>query len=240
MYPDSPSNIPHKKDSLELIAREVRTCTLCPLSRTRTHAVPGEGSADADLMLIGEGPGYNEDKQGRPFVGAAGSFLNVLLASAGLVRQDVYITNVVKCRPPQNRDPLPEEIAACNGYLQRQMKLIAPKVIATLGRHSMGIFMPRERISRVHGQARRVDNLTVVPLFHPAAALHQPALKATELEDFAKLPGLLAQASRSTPAPPAPPEEVEASEVMEVPVQSGRKEMKEPAESRPEQLKLFE
>lgn len=237
MYPDSPSNIPHKKDSLELIAREVRACTLCPLSRTRTHAVPGEGRGDADLMLIGEGPGYNEDKQGRPFVGAAGTFLNELLASAGLVREDVYITNVVKCRPPQNRDPLPNEIAACNGYLQRQMKLIAPKVIATLGRHSMGTFLPRERISRVHGQARVVDGQMMVPLFHPAAALHQPALKATELEDFAKLPELLEQASRS--GPPVPPPQ-EAKEATEVPAESRLEQMKEPVESRPEQLRLFE
>lgn len=196
---------------------------LCPLSRTRTHAVPGEGRADARLMLIGEGPGYNEDKQGRPFIGAAGSFLNELLASAGFKREDVYITNVVKCRPPQNRDPMPEEIAACNGYLQRQMKLIGPKVIATLGRHSMGVFMSGERISRVHGQPRTVGDHVVVPLFHPAAALHQPVLKAAEFEDFGKLPALLDAATRH-------PEPTAAS----------TSEAEESTSVKPEQLRLFE
>lgn len=194
--PQSVSARPVEGDSLEKIASEVRVCTLCPLSRTRTHAVPGEGKPDARLMLIGEGPGYNEDKQGRPFVGAAGSFLNQLLESAGLERGDVFITNVVKCRPPQNRDPLPDEIQACSGYMQRQLNLIRPAVVATLGRHSMSKYFPKERISKVHGQPRRVGNMTVVPLFHPAAALHQPSLKAAELEDFARMPEILAEATR--------------------------------------------
>ena len=224
MAQDSPSNIPHERDSLELIAREVHTCTLCPLSRTRTQAVPGEGDPHANLMLIGEGPGYNEDKQGRPFVGAAGKFLEELLASAGLKREDVYITNVVKCRPPQNRDPLPNEIHACSGYLERQTKLIRPQIIATLGRHSMARFFPNERISRVHGQPRNVDGRVVVPLFHPAAALHQPALKAAELEDFSRLPAIMEEAARPAvveraPEPPPAPS---------------------PDERPPEQLKLFE
>ena len=196
-------------DSLEKIAKEVRSCTLCPLSRTRTVAVPGEGNAHAELMLIGEGPGYNEDKQGRPFVGAAGGFLNQMLASAGLERKDVFITNVVKCRPPQNRDPLPEEIEACSGYLERQVELIRPKVIATLGRHSMAKYFPNERVSRIHGQPRKVAERTVVPLYHPAAALHQPALKAAELEDFSRLPGILAEARRAQEAP-APQSEAPA------------------------------
>jgi DNA polymerase len=142
-------------------------------------------------MLIGEGPGYNEDRQGRPFVGAAGGFLNQMLASVGLGRKDVFITNVVKCRPPGNRDPLPEEIAACSGYLRRQLALIRPRVVATLGRHSMSTYFPNERISRIHGQPRKVGELTVVPLYHPAAALHQPALKDAELQDFSRLPAIL-------------------------------------------------
>ncbi|MDP9382452.1 MAG: uracil-DNA glycosylase [Chloroflexota bacterium] len=231
MDPESPSNIPHSRDSLDLIAREVRTCQLCPLSRTRTHAVPGEGNPKADLMLIGEGPGYNEDKQGRPFVGAAGSFLNELLKSAGLKREDVYITNVVKCRPPQNRDPLPNEIQACNGYLQRQMKLIDPAVVATLGRHSMGVFIPGERIMRVHGQPREVNGRTVVPLLHPAAALHQPALKAAELEDFSRLPAIMKEAtSVPTPEPEAAPPPAPATEVEEP----------ERPQGKLEQLRMFE
>lgn len=228
---DSVSNIPHRKDSLELLAREVRSCQLCPLSKTRTHAVPGEGNANAPIMLIGEGPGYNEDKLGRPFVGAAGKFLDELLANAGMKREDVFITNVVKCRPPQNRDPLPEEIRACSGYLQRQIRLIRPTVVATLGRHSMAAYFPSERISRIHGQPRNVDGLTVVPLFHPAAALHQPALKAAELEDFSHLPEILRQAARP---------------VLTEPDQQAREpKHEEPARDKrerttPEQLKLFE
>lgn len=212
-------------DSLEKIAGEVRVCTLCALSKARTNAVPGEGSGKADLMLIGEGPGYNEDKQGRPFVGAAGGFLDHMLASAGMNRGDVFITNIVKCRPPQNRDPLPEEVEACSGYLQRQIALIQPAVIATLGRHSMARYFPAERISRVHGQPRRVGDQTVVPLFHPAAALHQSSLKAAEIEDFSRLPGVVEVARQHRQcAPPAP----DAG-------QTG-----EQRERSPDQLRLFE
>ncbi len=215
-------------DSLEKVARDVRSCTLCPLSRTRTVAVPGEGNPDADLMLIGEGPGYHEDKQGRPFVGAAGSFLNELLVSAGLQRSDVFITNVVKCRPPGNRDPSPEEIHACSRYLHRQIELIRPAVVATLGRHSMGRYFPNERISRVHGQPRHVGGLVVLPLFHPAAALHQPALKAAELEDFARVPAILAEATAGR-------------QTAQREVQSEDVERSEEGSSRPlQQLKLFE
>ncbi|MBA2363517.1 MAG: uracil-DNA glycosylase [Chloroflexia bacterium] len=232
--PSSVSNIPHRKDSLALIAREVRTCQLCPLSKTRTHAVPGEGDPDAPLMLIGEGPGYNEDKLGRPFVGAAGKFLEELLATAELKREDVFITNVVKCRPPQNRDPMPEEIRACSGYLARQIRLIEPSVVATLGRHSMASYFPAERISRIHGQPRNVDGLTVVPLFHPAAALHQPALKTAELEDFARLPEILRQsASKALPAASEPEQAVTQSQ-HKAPTHN------EGAQSSHEQLRLFE
>ena len=189
-------------DSLDKIAAEVRVCTRCPLSRSRTNAVPGEGAKKAQVMLIGEGPGYNEDKQGRPFVGAAGTFLNQMLASGGFRREDVFITNIVKCRPPQNRDPLPAEIAACEPYLDRQLALIQPSVVATLGRHSMMRYFPGERISRIHGQPKVVEGRTIVPLFHPAAALHQPALKQTELDDFARLPEILT--GTGAPAADAP------------------------------------
>ncbi len=232
--PSSPSNIPHKKDSLDLIAREVRDCQLCPLSKTRTHAVPGEGDPSAALMLIGEGPGYNEDKLGKPFVGAAGKFLEELLASAHLKREDVFITNVVKCRPPQNRDPATEEIKACSGYLQRQIRLIGPSVVATLGRHSMASYFPGERISQIHGQPRVVDGLTVVPLFHPAAALHQPALKSAELEDFARLPQVLQEAAPTAYTVAAEPEQRGHEPKRDEPTLDQR------AQTTPEQLKLFE
>ncbi|HOA25257.1 MAG TPA: uracil-DNA glycosylase [Aggregatilineales bacterium] len=181
-------------DSLEQIAAEVAVCTRCPLHRGRTKAVPGEGSPNADIMFIGEGPGYHEDRQGRPFVGASGSFLTEMLEGIGLRREDVFIANVVKCRPPGNRDPEPHEIQACSVYLDRQIALIDPKVIVTLGRFSMAKWFPTARISRIHGQARKVNGRLIVPFFHPAAALHQPTLRQAVEEDFRKLPGYVAQA----------------------------------------------
>jgi uracil-DNA glycosylase family 4 len=181
---------------MQKVADEVTGCTLCELSRSRTHAVPGEGNIHARIMFIGEGPGWHEDQQGRPFVGNAGKFLNELLAKAGLEREDVFITNVVKCRPPGNRDPLPDEIAACSTYLERQMKAIDPDVVVTLGRFSMAKFFPGERISRIHGQAKKIGRRLVVPMYHPAAALHQAALRGAIEDDFAKLPKLLAEAER--------------------------------------------
>lgn len=184
---------PEAKDSLEQVAAEVRVCPKCELARTRTKAVPGEGNAHARVMLIGEGPGWHEDQQGRPFVGNAGKFLNELLAKAGLEREDVFITNVVKCRPPGNRDPLPDEIAACAPYLERQIALIDPEVIVTLGRFSMARWFPGERISRIHGQPKREGRRLIVPMYHPAAALHQAALRGAIEEDFAKLPRFLAE-----------------------------------------------
>lgn len=183
-------------DSLEQVASEVKVCTLCELCRSRTHAVPGEGNPDARVMLIGEGPGWHEDQQGKPFVGASGKFLSELLANAGLSREEVFITNVVKCRPPGNRDPLPDEIEACSGYLDRQMRLIDPDVVVTLGRFSMARFFPGERISKIHGRAKEVGDRLIVPMYHPAAALHQSALKATIQEDFNTLPKLLADRER--------------------------------------------
>jgi len=164
-------------DSLELVADQVRECPLCDLCRTRTHAVPGAGNGSAQVMFIGEGPGWNEDQQGLPFVGAAGKYLDELLGIAKLKRPDVFITNVVKCRPPGNRDPLPDEIAACNGYLERQISLIDPDVIVTLGRFSMARWFPGDKISRIHGQEKRFGKRTVVPMYHPAAALRSPAVK---------------------------------------------------------------
>ena len=182
---------------LEAVAAEVKVCPKCELCRTRTHAVPGEGPSDARIMLIGEGPGWHEDQQGRPFVGNAGKFLNELLGKAGLSREAVFITNVVKCRPPGNRDPMPDEIAACSSYLERQIGAIDPDVIVTLGRFSMARWFPGERISRIHGQPKREGRRLIVPMYHPAAALHQGALRGAIEEDFAKLPKFLAEVERA-------------------------------------------
>jgi uracil-DNA glycosylase family 4 len=181
-------------DSLELISEEVRTCPKCELARTRTNAVPGTGNPNARVMLVGEGPGWHEDQQGLPFVGNAGKFLNELLGKAGLERKDVFITNVVKCRPPGNRDPLPDEIAACAPYLDRQIAQIDPDVIVTLGRFSMSKWFPGERISRIHGQPKKDGRRLIVPMYHPAAALHQASLRGAIEDDFAKLPKILAEA----------------------------------------------
>jgi uracil-DNA glycosylase len=191
-------------DTLAQIADEVRACTKCDLCRTRTRAVPGSGNGDARVMLIGEGPGYNEDQQGLPFVGQAGKYLDELLGIAGLQRPDVFITNVVKCRPPGNRDPLPDEIAACNEYLERQISLIDPDSIVTLGRFSMGRWFPGDKISRIHGQERRFDRFTVMPMYHPAAALRAGAVKALLEADFARVPEVAAAAARDRQMASAP------------------------------------
>jgi DNA polymerase len=182
------------EEMLAQIAQEVGVCTRCDLHRTRKNAVPGEGPAGTEIMLIGEGPGFHENEQGRPFVGAAGKFLEELLAQAGLKRSDVWIGNVVKCRPPGNRDPQPDELAACDEHLERQIAAIDPKIIITLGRFSMGKYLKGAKISAVHGQMRRVGERFVIPMFHPAAALHQPKFRPQLLADFAKLPKLLEQA----------------------------------------------
>ena len=195
------------------LAQLIQRCPDCRLCETRTQAVPGEGPEDARIMFVGEGPGFNEDKQGRPFVGAAGKFLDQLLGVAGLNRQSVFITNVVKCRPPNNRDPMPDEIEACRKWLDRQIELIQPEVIVTLGRHSMNRFIPGATISRIHGDPRVIDGLTVVPMFHPAAALHQERYRSLIVEDFKKLPAILraaqerARAAAALP-PPEPPRPV--------------------------------
>ncbi len=180
-----------KRKTLATIAKQVAGCKDCALCQGRTNSVPGEGNPDADIMFIGEGPGFYEDQQGRPFVGASGKFLDDLLRSIGLDRKTVFIANVVKCRPPQNRDPQPDEIAACAKYLDAQVASIAPKVMVTLGRHSMQRYFPGESISRIHGQPRRKEGLIVVPMYHPAAALHQGSLRKVIESDFSRLPEFL-------------------------------------------------
>ena len=179
---------------LEMVAKEASVCVKCDLYHSRKLAVPGEGPAEAEIMFIGEGPGFHENEQGLPFVGAAGKFLDELLAEAGLLRSDVWIGNVVKCRPPSNRDPLPDELSACDRYLERQIKTINPRIIVTLGRYSMGKYFPGARISAIHGQMRRIGDRFIIAMFHPAAALHQGNLKPVIKADFARLPELLEQA----------------------------------------------
>jgi DNA polymerase len=182
-------------DTLAGIAEQVAVCTRCALHHSRKNGVPGEGPATAEIMFIGEGPGFHENEQGRPFVGAAGQLLDQLLQQAGLKRADVWITNVVKCRPPANRDPLPEEITACTtNFLDQQVQVINPPIIVTLGRFSMGKYMPEAKIGAVHGQMRQVGERHVIAMYHPAAALRRPALKPVLVEDFARLPALLRQA----------------------------------------------
>lgn len=185
-----------KSEKLKVIAREVAGCAACGLARARTRTVPGDGAPGAEIMFIGEAPGYHEDQQGKPFVGAAGQFLNELLTSIGLDRSSVFIANVVKCRPSNNRDPLPDEIAACDHFLQAQIAAIQPKMIVTLGRFSMAKFFPGETISKIHGQPRKCDGMMVMPMFHPAAALHQPSFRRLIEEDFKKIPALLASLDR--------------------------------------------
>lgn len=190
----------NRTGAAEDLYERVRRCDLCPLARTRTLAVPGEGPLDAEVMLIGEAPGVNEDRQGRPFVGQAGQFLDELLAAAGLRRDQVYICNVLKCRPPGNRDPLPGEIAACRDYLDEQVALIEPAVIVTLGRFSMSRYFPGQTISRIHGRAVERDGRYYVPMYHPAAALHQQALRTTILDDFRALPDVIEAARTRHPS----------------------------------------
>lgn len=173
---------------LEAIVERVAGCNRCELAEQRERTVPGSGAADADIMIIGEAPGYNEDKQGLPFVGAAGGVLTDLLAGIGLRREDVYITNMVKCRPPSNRDPQPAEMSACADYLDEQIALIDPKVIVTLGRFSFGKFFPGRSISRERGKPRMWNGRMIYPMYHPAATLHNPRLRPALESDFRNLP----------------------------------------------------
>ncbi len=200
-----------RRAALEAIAAEVRACTRCRLHERRTRAVPGEGHPNTEVVFVGEGPGMNEDRQGRPFVGRAGDLLVQLLASIGWRREDVFITNIVKCRPPENRDPEPDEVAACAPYLRRQLEILDPALVVTLGRHSMGRFMPGTTISRAHGTVRPADPETgarealVFAMYHPAAALRTPAIEQASYADTGMIPAALddARARRSGAGPHA-------------------------------------
>ena len=189
-----------RQAALESIAAEVRACTRCRLASTRNRAVPGEGSPDTEVVLVGEGPGFNEDQQGRPFVGRAGGVLNELLTSIEWPRPDVFITNVVKCRPPGNRDPEPDEMAACAPFLRRQLEVLDPALVVTLGRFSLGTFIPGTRISNVHGTVHPVDPATgardasALALYHPAAADRSPDVKRQSFVDIGRAPGALLDA----------------------------------------------
>lgn len=179
--------------ALSSLYQEIARCQQCELAKYRNRVVPGEGAEDADIVFIGEAPGYYEDQQGRPFVGAAGKFLEELLASIDLKREDVYICNVIKCRPPKNRDPLPGEIESCQQWLDCQLELIRPKIIVTLGRYSMARYFPRETIGKVHGKTRKEGNIIYYAMYHPAAALHQQNLRQVIQDDMLKIPSILAQ-----------------------------------------------
>ncbi|PIW40029.1 MAG: uracil-DNA glycosylase [Chloroflexi bacterium CG15_BIG_FIL_POST_REV_8_21_14_020_46_15] len=178
------------------VYRQIASCQDCELAKHRNKVVPGEGPEDADLLFIGEAPGWNEDQQGRPFVGAAGGFLDQLLASIGLRREQVYIANVIKCRPPQNRDPLPDEIQACSKWLDHQVEIIQPRVIVTLGRYSLAKYFPGESIGKIHGKPRKQNDIIYYPMYHPAAALHQGSLRKIIQEDMLRIPQILTQWER--------------------------------------------
>ena len=215
-------------DSLEEIAGLVRNCNDCPLGMGRTHAVPGEGPPDAEIMFIGEGPGFQEDRQGRPFVGPAGQFLDGLLASIGMRREEVFIANMIKCRPPQNRDPQPAEMSACGKYLDRQIELIDPRLIVTLGRFSLGRFFPGESIGRSRGKPREKDGRLIYPVMHPAAGLRRQELRASIIQDFKAIPDVLDQAYRAPVADGTGPVEEPRNEAQD-----------EPQEPPTQQLNLF-
>jgi len=209
------SKSPSASPELQQLHAEVRACVKCSLHATRTQAVPGVGPCPADIMIVGEAPGFNEDRQGEPFVGAAGKLLDTLLARIGLSRQDVYITNVLKCRPPQNRDPMPNEVESCSPYLARQLALIKPKVVLVLGRHALERLLPGQgSISRIHGSLVRRGDVAYVPLFHPAAALHNGALVADLERDFDSVKAYLDRLLAPPPPPePAPIQKQEAEQL---------------------------
>ena len=185
------------EEILTEIAKQTAECTRCKLQYSRKKAVPGTGSPQAEIFFIGEGPGFHENQQGLPFVGAAGKFLDELLGEANLNREDVFITNVVKCRPPGNREPTNEELEACKPYLDRQIAAINPAVIVTLGRISMGYFINNGKISSIHGKSFWSGGRLIVPMYHPAAALHQPSLRDVVKEDFSKLPAYVKKAQEA-------------------------------------------
>ena len=190
--------------ALTELYEKIARCEDCELARHRTKTVPGQGSENASIVFVGEAPGWHEDQQGYPFVGPAGQFLDQLLASIGLRRGEVYICNVIKCRPPGNRDPLPKEIQACRKWLDRQLELICPRMIVTLGRYSMATFFPGESIGRIHGKARRQGETIYYAMYHPAAALHQQSLRRVIEADMLKIPSLLSQAEKLPEAEKGP------------------------------------
>jgi len=191
--------------ALRELCQEIALCQKCEvLAKNRTRVVPGDGSEDADIMFIGEAPGWHEDQQGRPFVGPAGLFLEQLLASINLKRGQVYISNVIKCRPVGNRDPLPSEIHNCRNWLERQIELIRPKIIVALGRYSMALFFPGKSISKIHGTAQKQGDIIYYAMYHPAAALHQQSLRRAIEEDMLKIHSLLAQVESMTEAKQQP------------------------------------
>ncbi|MBA7631405.1 Type-4 uracil-DNA glycosylase [subsurface metagenome] len=190
--------------ALSELYKEIALCQQCELAKHRTRVVPGEGAEDADIIFIGEAPGWHEDQQGRPFVGPAGLYLDELLASINLKREQVYIANVIKCRPQGNRDPLPSEILNCRKWLERQIELIQPRIIVTLGRYSMAMFFPGKSIGKIHGTAQKRDNVIYYAMYHPAAALHQQSLRRTIGEDMLKIPSLLARAENVVEAEQQP------------------------------------
>jgi uracil-DNA glycosylase family 4 len=189
--------------ALSELNQQIALCRKCDIARLRTRVVPGEGAEDAAIMFIGEAPGWHEDQQGRPFVGQAGQFLDRLLASINLDRRQVFIANVIKCRPPDNRDPLPTEIQNCQSWLDRQIELIKPRMIVTLGRYSMARYFPGKSISRIHGTAQKRDNIIYYAMYHPAAALHQQSLRKDIEADMLKIPMLLAEAGQVAEARPS-------------------------------------
>ena len=207
-----------RQAALEDVAAQVRACTRCRLHETRTNAVPGEGSPDTEVVFVGEGPGFHEDRLGRPFVGRAGELLTKYLGTLRWSREDVFITNVVKCRPPDNRDPEPDEIAACAPYLQRQLEVLDPALIVTLGRHSLGRFMPGERISQAHGTVRPVEpatgagNALGFALYHPAAALRSTEVERQSYADVALIPQALLDARARREGAPVPPNQLEPAD----------------------------
>ncbi len=191
-----------KKEQLKELNEQMLECSSCVLRGTCKQVVPGDGSAEAEVLFIGEGPGQKEDELGKPFVGAAGKFLDEMLGAIKLKREDVYIANVVKCRPPQNRDPLPEEAEACWPWLEKQIAIINPKLIVTLGRHSMERFLPNMKISQMHGKALRrnipgLGSRVFYALYHPAAALYNGSMRTVLIQDFKKIPKVLEAVKKS-------------------------------------------
>lgn len=204
--PNVQAKEPSKEDRLKEARQKIVNCRKCPLGFQRTNAVPGEGPADAKIMFIAEGPGQNEDLKGRPFVGAAGTFLDELLEMSGLDREDVYITNMIKCRAPENRDPKPEEMEACSHHLDSQIEIIDPDVIVALGKFSLGKFLPGETIGKAGGTLRRKSGRNIYPIMHPAAGLRRGEFKQRVIKDFLALPDALKQAQENPPEEEPEPE----------------------------------